>query len=831
MKRIIIILVILVSAFISKAQTPGYTTINSGYDWLRGLFKALGVPSGGTAGFQTGQAVRAGALYYDSTGTDSGLYVYSGLAWRKIDGITYTANEGLQINSNVVQLGGLVSSPAALSNDRHILANRRILSFSNTIANNNWWQFSDSLFSPFQFASTDTITSNDMSLSRTRPISTMNIQRNIVFASGIYQQTKMYGALRASTKLIWGDSVKVRTDGGDFHTNIVEFRFSPTGTGRQRAKIGHGTGGENDAGEALPALIANMYIDNPDLNSTDTTVINGTIAGIAPYLVGALGTAKIRIKRYISVQPNNFIGTGTFIEKYYDYASRFKVGTNSILVDSAYFMWDTSMFKRNHLRGSTHIGTGLWSNGYNFSVGGISNFSDTTSFSTVRNIADTTGYDIMTRRRTDGVLTRITSTQLSSFIGSSFSLAAVGSSPNANGASYSAGVFNLQPASISFPGVVTTGSQTFDGDKTWGGVMTFTNQARFESNQRLIEVVSPSSPPSGYGYFYPKSDGKLYYKNSAGTEYDLTTSGGTPSLTQYRLAIGDASNLLSTNAAITGNRALISDANGVPTHATTTATEIGYVNGVTSAIQTQIDGKANTALSNLASVAINTSLISDANNTDDLGSSANGWKDAYAYRYIAKGSTSGTIEYKSDALGNAPNITTLSGTGYGVSWMETRETSDFTGSNVNTVQPVFNTSGDVFTLQGSTAYDFEGVYSFNHGATSHSVGLSFELGGGASVTSITYTTICWVTAIGTNTASQTTNLIQTTANTAVNAAGANATEQIMIKGTINMNDGGTVTPSYTFSAAPGGTVLTKAGSYIKFTPKGTNTFTTIGNVN
>lgn len=44
-------------------------------------------------------------------------------------------------------------------------------------------------------------------------------------------------------------------------------------------------------------------------------------------------------------------------------------------------------------------------------------------------------------------------------------------------------------------------------------------------------------------------------------------------------------------------------------------------------------GGANTALSNLASVAINTSLISDANNTDDLGSNTIGWR----YGYISSG--------------------------------------------------------------------------------------------------------------------------------------------------------------------------------------------------
>lgn len=44
-------------------------------------------------------------------------------------------------------------------------------------------------------------------------------------------------------------------------------------------------------------------------------------------------------------------------------------------------------------------------------------------------------------------------------------------------------------------------------------------------------------------------------------------------------------------AAITAARALVSDANGIPVAATTTTTEINFVNGVTSAIQTQINAK------------------------------------------------------------------------------------------------------------------------------------------------------------------------------------------------------------------------------------------------
>lgn len=51
---------------------------------------------------------------------------------------------------------------------------------------------------------------------------------------------------------------------------------------------------------------------------------------------------------------------------------------------------------------------------------------------------------------------------------------------------------------------------------------------------------------------------------------------------------------------------------------------------------------ANTALSNLASVAINTSLLSDANNTDDLGSFGLAWKDIYASGTLQVGTAGGT---------------------------------------------------------------------------------------------------------------------------------------------------------------------------------------------
>jgi hypothetical protein len=52
---------------------------------------------------------------------------------------------------------------------------------------------------------------------------------------------------------------------------------------------------------------------------------------------------------------------------------------------------------------------------------------------------------------------------------SSLTLAAIGSSPNANGATYTAGTFTLEPASASYGGVLTTGAQTIAGAKTFTG--------------------------------------------------------------------------------------------------------------------------------------------------------------------------------------------------------------------------------------------------------------------------------------------------------------------------------------------------------------------------
>lgn len=67
-------------------------------------------------------------------------------------------------------------------------------------------------------------------------------------------------------------------------------------------------------------------------------------------------------------------------------------------------------------------------------------------------------------------------------------------------------------------------------------------------------------------------------------------------------------------------------------------TEFQYLGGVTSDIQTQIDGKAATTLSNLGTTSINANLVPDTNNTRNVGAPGFDWSDVYT-RAVTSGST------------------------------------------------------------------------------------------------------------------------------------------------------------------------------------------------
>lgn len=74
-------------------------------------------------------------------------------------------------------------------------------------------------------------------------------------------------------------------------------------------------------------------------------------------------------------------------------------------------------------------------------------------------------------------------------------------------------------------------------------------------------TTAPSTPDSGEGVFYEKNDGKIYFKNDGGTEYDLTGGGGgggAPTDAQY-VTLATDGDLSAERVLTAGDRVTLTD--------------------------------------------------------------------------------------------------------------------------------------------------------------------------------------------------------------------------------------------------------------------------------
>lgn len=114
---------------------------------------------------------------------------------------------------------------------------------------------------------------------------------------------------------------------------------------------------------------------------------------------------------------------------------------------------------------------------------------------------------------------------------------------------------------------------------------------------------------------------------------NMPTVGGTSLSSTFAPLTSPTFSTSITGSYLTASEILITDGSknivSAPVATYPSLTELTYVKGVTSAIQTQLGAKASTALSNLSSVAINTTLVSDTDNTDALGTAAISWSDLF----------------------------------------------------------------------------------------------------------------------------------------------------------------------------------------------------------
>jgi hypothetical protein len=156
--------------------------------------------------------------------------------------------------------------------------------------------------------------------------------------------------------------------------------------------------------------------------------------------------------------------------------------------------------------------------------------------------------------------------------------------------------------------------------------------------------------------------------------------------------------------------------------------------------------------------------------------------------------------------------------------------SAFVGTDVATAQPFLAAAQDTITLQAGVTYLMEASFYLSRaaGTTAHTISTLF--GGTATFTSIDYDILSTVKIGAVLSAVSAIHASVATA-TVVTASNNDATENnsIDMHGVFRVNAGGTVIPQFQYSAAPGGVPTVAANSYIKFTPIGSSTVTTVGN--
>lgn len=176
------------------------------------------------------------------------------------------------------------------------------------------------------------------------------------------------------------------------------------------------------------------------------------------------------------------------------------------------------------------------------------------------------------------------------------------------------------------------------------------------------------------GTIYTSEDTLLVTPLNGGIQLDVADDG---------ISTVKIQNLAVTNAKVATGIDALKIANGSISN-----TEFQMLNNVSSNIQTQLNGKANTALSNLASTAVNVDLLPGTPSTLTLGSSANMWAALYADFITA-------IDDQNSIAVDARQLIEASA-GLPVAGWETGDLDLLTNSIVNLADPV--SAQDAVTL-------------------------------------------------------------------------------------------------------------------------------------
>ena len=144
--------------------------------------------------------------------------------------------------------------------------------------------------------------------------------------------------------------------------------------------------------------------------------------------------------------------------------------------------------------------------------------------------------------------------------------------------------------------------------------------------------------------------------------------------------------------------------------------------------------------------------------------------------------------------------------------------SDVALTNGTAAQSVFASANDSISLPAASSWLLQGSYVIASGTTTHTTAINFvEAGLGGNGTCHFRVLSFPAGTYGTTGRTQDTVAFQTAAGGVINATNTGALTAISFEGVYTCLDSVIFTPQVKFSAAPGGTNLTKAGSYLRLT--------------
>jgi hypothetical protein len=228
-------------------------------------------------------------------------------------------------------------------------------------------------------------------------------------------------------------------------------------------------------------------------------------------------------------------------------------------------------------------------------------------------------------------------------VGSVTTGAAGSSASITNSGSSSAAVFNFTIPRGDTGATGATGAKGDKGDTGDSGVVSATSPLAYDSGTKTVSIQQASASQSGYVSSSDWSTWNGKFDPPTGTTAQYVRGDGTLSTfnSDAQAAItGGASSIVTSD--LIPSRALVSSGGGKVSESSVTATELGYVSGVSSSIQTQLGNKVNSSsLNTLAAqspititgtpqtVGSGTIAISDATLTARGVLTGDQWADFY----------------------------------------------------------------------------------------------------------------------------------------------------------------------------------------------------------